>query len=533
MRKLKSYVFFILSLVVCQHAIGQTPSITTGPLSGCVNQPMSLQGGSTGTPTSWAWTSAPSAGVTFSTPTDDFTQFTATNAGTYTVTLTVQPSGSTATVTLTINPLPTMIVSPAADTICTGGAGAQITVSGTATSYSWTPSTGLSVTTGTFVTATPTTSVTYTVTGIANSCQNTATSQITVLPMSPVIATAINNYICFGSSNNTTIINTSANNALSYSWSPSLGLSSTTAPTTTVTATDTVVYTLTVTGQCFTNYTDTVQIFPVICGPPVGGFILPQHEICRYSCVTFTDTSIYEPLSYLWVFEGGIPDSSTAKNPTVCYNVESANAPTLVTGRYLITQIVTNILGEKDTVIDSIKVNISPIANINNNLSITTVELGTSASLNATSSSGATSYSWTPSAGITCPTCATIEIAPQTNTYYVLTAKNGLGCIDYDTIYVQVKKVCGDVFIPTAFSPNGDGVNEEACVKNNNCIRSMVFSIYNRWGEKVFGSEDPKLGWNGVFKGQDQDAGVFVYYFDAVLTDNTTISQKGTITLVR
>lgn len=535
MRKLKNYAFFILSLLFCQYAIGQTPSITTGSLSGCVNQPMSLQGGSTGTPTSFAWSSAPSTGVTFSNPTAQFTQFTTTTAGTYTITHTVQPGNATATVTLTINPTPTMIVSPAADTVCIGGAGTVITVSGTATSYSWTPSTGLSATTGTFVTATPTVDVTYTVTGVANNCQNTATSQIRALPMSPVIATAMSNYICFGSSNNTTIINTSAPNALSYSWSPSLGLSSTTAPTTTVTATDTVVYTLTVTGQCFTNYTDTVQIFPVICGPPVAGFSMPTHEICRYGCITMTDTSIYEPLAYKWYFEGGngkLLDSSTVKNPTVCYPVESANSPS-GNGMYYITQIVTNILGEKDTVIDSIKVNISPIANINNNLSITTVELGTSTSLNATSSSGATSYSWTPSAGITCPTCATIEVAPQTNTYYVLTAKNGLGCVDYDTIYVQVKKICGDVFIPTAFSPNGDGVNEEACVKNNNCIRSMVFSIYNRWGEKVFGSEDPKLGWNGVFKGQDQDAGVFVYYFDAVLTDNTTVSQKGTITLVR
>ncbi|MDP2385526.1 MAG: gliding motility-associated C-terminal domain-containing protein [Bacteroidota bacterium] len=532
MRKLKNYAFFILSILFCQYAVGQTPSITAGSLTGCVNQPISLQGGSTGIVTSWAWTSAPSTGVIFSNPTDQFTQFTSSAQGTYTITLTVQPGGGTATATLTINSLPTMVVSPSADTICLGGTGTTLTVSGNATTYNWFPSTGLSASTGTFVTANPTTNTTYTVTGLANGCTNTATTQITALPVNPLVATAAENYICFGTSNNTTTITTSAPSALSYSWTPAVGLSCTNCPNPIVTATDTTIYEVTVTGECFSNYTDTVQIFPVICGPPVGGFILPTHEICRYSCVNFTDTSVFEPLAYQWVFEGGIPDSSTEKNPRVCYNVESANAPTL-NGRYLITLIVTNILGEKDTVIDSIKVNISPIANINNNLSIATVELGSSISLNASSSSGATSYQWTPPTGLACPTCETVEVSPQTNTYYILTAKNGLGCIDYDTIYVKVQKICGEIFIPTAFSPNGDNVNEYAIVKNNNCIRSMVFAIYNRWGEKVFVSEDPKLGWDGIYNGKLQDAGVFIYYFDAVLTDNTTLSQKGTITLVR
>ncbi|HEY1039967.1 MAG TPA: gliding motility-associated C-terminal domain-containing protein [Bacteroidia bacterium] len=499
-----------------------------------MSQPISLQGGSTGIVTGWAWSSAPNTGVTFSNPTQQNTQFTSTTAGTYTVTLTVQPGGGTATVTLTINALPIITVTPSADTVCLGGTGTTLTVSGNASSYTWFPTTGLSASTGTFVTANPTTNTTYTVVGQANGCVGNATSQITALPMSAVVATAADNYICFGTSNNTTTITTSAPSALSYSWTPSTGLSCTNCPNPIVTATDTTVYELTVTGQCFTNYKDTVQIWPVICAPPVAGFTFPNKNICRFECVDFTDTSVYAPLQYEWVFQGGTPDSSKEQNPHVCYNVESGNSPN-GNKKYYIQLIVTNINGDKDTMVDSIKVNISPIANINNNHTIERIELGTSTTLSGFPwSSDALYWSWTPSTGIGCPTCSSIEVSPLANTYYVLKTTNKAGCFDYDTIYVMVEKVCGEVFVPTAFSPNGDNINEFATVKNNNCIRSMVFSIFNRWGEKVYMSEDPKtVGWDGIFNGKPQDAGVFVYYLDAVLTDNTTLSQKGTITLVR
>jgi gliding motility-associated-like protein len=513
-----------------------TPSITSATLNGCVNQPISLSGSaspSSGAVTNWAWTSNPATG-SFTAPAAQNTSFTPTAAGSYTITLTVQPGGGTATTTLTIAALPTVNVTPNADTVCIGGTGTTLTASGTATTYTWSPAAGLSSTTGTVVTANPSSNTTYTVTGTANGCSNTASSQITALVVSPVVATAASNYVCTGS---TTSITTSAPAALSYSWTPATGLSCTNCgnPIVSTTGVDTTIYTVTVTGQCFSNTSDTVIIYAVTCGPPIAGFTMSDSIICRYSCIQYTDTSKYEPLQYLWVFEGGIPDTSYDQNPRVCYNIESSNWQN---GWYHSTLIVTNLLGEKDTIVDSVQVKISPVANINNNQTYTTIELGTSTTLNAGYSSGTLYYSWTaiPSESIECPTCSAIEVNPQQNTYYIVKASNGFGCFDYDTILVKVEKICGEVFIPTAFSPNGDKINDNALVKNNDCIRSIVFSIFDRWGEKVFYTEDPAVaakGWDGNYKGQPMDAGVFVYYVDIVLSDNTVFSQKGNITLVR
>jgi hypothetical protein len=367
-------ISFALPLFV--KAQNPVPSITLATTTGCVNAPISLSGSaspSNASVTAWAWTSNPTT-ATFSAATSNNTQFTATAAGSYTITLTVTPGGATATTTVTISANPTVNLTPSADTVCIGSTGTLLTASGTATSYSWLPASGLSAVTGATVTATPTSNTTYTVTGTLNGCTSTASSQITSLVVSPVIASALNNYICIGS---TTSMLVSAPSALSYSWTPSTGLSCNNCGNPIVTATDTTIYTVTVTGNCFSNTTDTVIVYPVVCGPPIAGFSY-NHSICRYSCVTFQDTSVIQPLAYKWYFTGGIPDSSTERNPTICYNVESGNTPG---GKYQIMQIVTNILGQKDTVIDSITVKISPVAGINNGHISETIEVGDAVTL--------------------------------------------------------------------------------------------------------------------------------------------------------
>jgi gliding motility-associated-like protein len=527
------FVFLIsFALPLFVKAQNPVPSITLATTTGCVNAPISLSGSaspSNASVTAWAWTSNPTT-ATFSAATSNNTQFTASAAGSYTITLTVTPGGATATTTVTISANPTVNLTPSADTVCIGSAGTLLTASGTATSYSWLPASGLSAVTGATVTATPTSNTTYTVTGTLNGCTSTASSQITSLVVSPVIASALNNYICIGS---TTSMLVSAPSALSYSWTPSTGLSCNNCGNPIVTPTDTTIYTVTVTGNCFSNTTDTVIVYPVVCGPPVAGFSY-NHSICRYSCVTFQDTSVIQPLAYKWYFTGGIPDSSSERNPTVCYNVESGNAPG---GKYPIMQIVTNILGQKDTVIDSIIVKISPVAGINNGHVSETIEVGNAVTLNALNyTTGGQYYTWSPSTGLNNSGQSIVEASPQVNTVYIVTVTNNLGCKDKDTILVKVQKICGEVFIPTAFSPNGDGVNDYAKVLNNNCIRSVIFSIFDRWGNKVFSTdvkETAAIGWDGTLGGSPMDAGVFVYYVDAVLSDNTTVSQKGNITLVR
>ena len=89
------------------------------------------------------------------------------------------------------------------------------------------------------------------------------------------------------------------------------------------------------------------------------------------------------------------------------------------------------------------------------------------------------------------------------------------------------------IFIPTAFSPNGDTENERLCIYGTNCIRSLAFTIYSRWGEKVFESDDPEECWDGIYKRIEMNEGIFVYYLNATLNNNKTITQRGNITLIK
>lgn len=88
-----------------------------------------------------------------------------------------------------------------------------------------------------------------------------------------------------------------------------------------------------------------------------------------------------------------------------------------------------------------------------------------------------------------------------------------------------------EFFIPTAFSPNGDGNNDVLHVRGP--VKEMNFYIYDRWGEEVYHGTDPMQGWDGNYKGQKLNSGVFVYYFRGKLFDGTDVTQKGNITLVR
>ncbi|HXC03540.1 MAG TPA: gliding motility-associated C-terminal domain-containing protein [Bacteroidia bacterium] len=91
---------------------------------------------------------------------------------------------------------------------------------------------------------------------------------------------------------------------------------------------------------------------------------------------------------------------------------------------------------------------------------------------------------------------------------------------------------CPEIYVPNTFTPNGDGMNELECVYGG-CVEQVDFSIYNRWGEKVFESKDLKQCWDGTYAGKPMNSGVFVFYLTATLTDGRKVKQKGTINLIK
>ncbi len=76
-------------------------------------------------------------------------------------------------------------------------------------------------------------------------------------------------------------------------------------------------------------------------------------------------------------------------------------------------------------------------------------------------------------------------------------------------------------------------LNDKLFVHGSGSSSSFLFIIYNRWGDKVFESTDPSIGWDGTYKGKEMNDGVFAYMVKATFSDGSEASIKGTVTLVK
>lgn len=103
-------------------------------------------------------------------------------------------------------------------------------------------------------------------------------------------------------------------------------------------------------------------------------------------------------------------------------------------------------------------------------------------------------------------------------------------CFDYTETVDSITEC--DIFVPNAFSPNGDGRNDLECVLGN-CLKSSHFTIFNRWGEVVFETTNMSECWDGTWKGELQNTGVFVYYLVATNQKGDLFTKKGNVTLMR
>jgi gliding motility-associated-like protein len=157
------------------------------------------------------------------------------------------------------------------------------------------------------------------------------------------------------------------------------------------------------------------------------------------------------------------------------------------------------------------------------------IQAGQSVNLDA-SSSGVLNYLWSPSEGLSCTACPDPVASPDTTTLYIVSV-NYNGCIGSDTVLISVEKNCGDIFIPSAFSPNSDGNNDKLYLRGI-CIQSMLFKVYDRWGKLLFETKDPALGWDGTFEGEPCLAGVYTYTAE-VTVKGAVLSSKGNVTLHR
>jgi len=494
-------------------------------------------------------------------------------------------------ITVTINPLPVVTISPTGIAFCAGN-NAVMTASGAIT-YSWLPSAGLSSITSATVTAGPTTTTLYTVTGTdAKGCSNTATQNVVVNPL-PVI-TVESPSICIGSSATLT-----ASGASTYTWSPSATLSA--ASGASVIATPTITSSYTITGTdingCISTAVATVTVNAIPSAPDVlsplfycqhvvapvltatginllwytaatggtgtsaapipvtdnadsttwyvsqtvNGCESPRDSILiivkvnaqtdfsytiRYGCINdtvqFTNNSI-NAYRYLWNFGDNTTD--TATNPVHYYEPVKQNTDFTVTlwgyNEYCFPDSTIKVLTLEPTPPLEL-INVSPSQ---------TVPYATSVTLNA---DGANTYLWTPDNG----TLSDIHIhnpiaTPIEDITYIVTGTDLRGCIDTASVHITLEYE-DNPFLPSAFTPNGDGENDLARILNLKYNKLVAFRIFNRWGQVVFYTTDVNEGWDGTFNGSPQDLGVYQYLFSTTHPDGRGLrSYKGNITLIR
>lgn len=142
-------------------------------------------------------------------------------------------------------------------------------------------------------------------------------------------------------------------------------------------------------------------------------------------------------------------------------------------------------------------------------------------------------YTWSPSTWLENPNIDSPIALPEDSIRYFLEIKSVEGCIGRDTIRVRVFNTAPDIFVPTAFTPNGDTKNDEFKPIPVGMRTIDKFIVYNRWGQLVYASTNQERGWNGSFKGKLQEAGTYVWYAEGIDYTGKKISKKGTVILIR
>jgi gliding motility-associated-like protein len=312
-------------------------------------------------------------------------------------------SATSAVTTIGVNPLP--VVAAGNDAAICEGSSTSLVASGAAT-YVWSPSTGLSATNTASVTANPTATTTYTVTGTdANGCVNTDQVVVTVSPLPTASITASAATICVGAS---TTLTANGGTGFTYLWS-----NGATTQAITVSPSATTTYTVSVTNANGCTSASAASQVITVNPLPVASISASASAVCVGTSATLTASA---GSSYLW---------STGET-TAAITV----TPTSTTS-YSVT--VTNANGCSATsAVTTIGVNPLPVVAAGNDAAICA---GSSTSLVA---SGAATYVWSPSTGLSATNTASVTANPTATTTYTVTGTDANGCVNTDQVVVTV-----------------------------------------------------------------------------------------------
>jgi gliding motility-associated-like protein len=436
--------------------------------------------------------------------------------GSYTLTIVDSINCTTSATASVGQPLPPPVQLSASPTGICYGKSTSITAGG-GVFYQW--SNGASTNQ---ITVSPTTGTAYTVTITnASGCTNSSDILIPVYPL-PVVS-FVADTVCVGQSTSFTNSSSVPSGIIAaYQWVFSNGSSSNSMnPASTFLAGVGSAQLIAITDQgCVDSISSPIRVWNL----PVADFVADTTAGCPPVNVNFTDlsTSIDGSVSG-WQWNSGNGNASTTNSLT-------SNYPTA--GFYDVGLQVTSSYGcVSDTLFASyIQVYDQPIANFSTMPVQPSVYVPNVQFLNE--SFAAAIWNWnfgdTGLSNLQNP----FHTYTFPGTYQVtLAIESPFGCVDTITKEVVVLDEV-NVWIPNSFSPNGDGVNDIFYAFGSN-ISEFNIQVYNRWGNLVFATNDPSIGWDGTFEDQEAKQDVYVYKADFKTIKNTTEVKTGRLTLVR
>ena len=303
-------------------------------------------------------------------------------------------------------------------------------------------------------------------------------------------------------------------NGLQFLWTPNLNLDNPAILNPIANPPGNTTYQLTAKiGKC--SSTDDVTIFPVPYPLVNAG---PDVSICYNSSVQLNANVVAS--SYFWRPQGSL-SSPNILNPI---------AHPASTTKYILT--ATDVLGCPKPGYDTVTVTVLPKVQASAGRD-TMIVFGQPLQLNA---SGGENYLWTPPSYLNNINISN-PIARITNEIdsirYKVYVTDQLGCLDSATILVKIFRTNPQIFVPTGFTPNGDGLNDVLKPIAVGVKRIDYFRVYNRWGQLVFSTTVNGQGWNGEISGKPQTTNTYVWLVKAVDYTDKPIFQKGTSTLIR
>lgn len=269
------------------------------------------------------------------------------------------------------------------------------------------------------------------------------------------------------------------------------------------------IYWVTYSNTCGSR-TDTFKV--TIAPKPEIEITAEPTSICLGQSVQL---STYGASSYKWEPSPYL-DNDTISNPVV--------QPTTTTTFY-VSGISNSCVGK-----DSITIEVLPLPVIN----LTSDGITISCQKNSIQlyATGATRYEWQPQEYFPNPNISNPIVSPSNHTTFYVTGFDENGCSNSDSINILVSKET-IFFVPNAFSPNGDGLNDQFKPFIYCDFELESFVIYNRYGNRVFDTNNPNIGWDGTTNGKRGDLGVYFWYIEGKRNNGEKVIEKGNVTLLK